>query len=114
MILKIASPSVILLTALVVFIFSIGHICHSFDWDLRNPLLKWYDSSEITSLSKNTTKSIVVGILIAFMMFGVMALVYHNLILGFIINLVIGIGYAAARIYLLYYRIAYYYNEMEI
>lgn len=114
LILKIASPSVILLTALVVFIFSIGHICHSFDWDLRNPLLKWYDSSEITSLSKNTTKSIVVGILIAFMMFGVMALVYHNLILGFIINLVIGIGYAAARIYLLYYRIAYYYNEMEI
>jgi hypothetical protein len=112
--LKIVDPVVIILTAMVVFIFSIGHICQSFDWDLRNPILKWYDSSEITALNKNTTKSVVLGLFIAFMMFVVMALVYYNVIIGLMINLLIGILYALSRIYLLYYRIDYYYNKMEI
>ena len=114
LIVKIADPTVIILTGLVVFIFSIGHICQSFDWDLRNPLLKWYDSSEVTTLSKNTTKCVVLGIGISFILFAIMAVMYHNLVVGFFINLFIGIIYSLSRIYLLYYRIEYYYNEMEI
>lgn len=114
LILKIASTDVIILSGLVVFIMSIGHICQSYDWDLRNPILKWYDSNEITTLSKNTTKSIVLGLAIALMMFGVLALLYHNLTLGFFILLGIAIVYSICRIYLLYYRINHYYNKMEI
>lgn len=111
---KIASVDVIILSGLVVFVMSIGHICQSYDWDLRRPMLKWYDSNEIMALSKNTTKSIVLGIGLALMMFGVLALQYHDLTKGFFILLGIGIVYAIARIYLLYYRINYYYNKMEI
>ena len=114
LIMKIASVDVIILSGVVVFVMSIGHICQSYDWDLRQPILKWYDSNEITSLSKNTTKSIVLGLGLALMMFGILALLYHNLTLGFFILLGIGIVYALARIYLLYYRINYYYNKMEI
>lgn len=111
---KIADVNVIILSGLVVFVMSIGHICQSYDWDLRNPILKWYDSNEITTLSKNTTKSIILGLGLALMMFGVLALLYHNLVVGFIIILAIAILYSLARIYLLYYRINYYYNKMEI
>lgn len=111
---KDVNPLVIILTSITVLFYSIGHICQSFDWDLRKPFLKWYDSSEITALNKNTTKSIGLGIFLAFMMFVVMALLYFDIIIGFIVNLVIGIMYAVSRVYLLYYRIEYYYNKMEI
>lgn len=114
LIINIADSSVIILTGISVFIVSIGHICQSYDWDLRNPTLKWYDSNEIQALNKNTTKSIVLGIVLALLMFAVMAIFYYSLITGFIIIMIAGIIYSLSRIYLLYYRINYFYNKMEI
>lgn len=114
LILKIAEPSVIILAGVAVFVMSIGHVCQAFDWDLRNPTLKWYDSNEIQTVSKNTTKTITLGIVLSLIMFLIMALLYHNLILGFLIIILIGVIYAVCRIYLLYYRIEHYYTEMEI
>lgn len=114
LILKIADPMVVILSSVTVFLMSIGHVCQAFDWDLRNPILKWYDSNEIQALSKNTTKTITLGIVLALMMFIIIAFLYHNLLLGFLINIIISVVYTACRIYLLYYRINYYYREMEI
>ncbi len=111
---NIPEPYVIILTMVSVFSVSIGHICHSYDMDLRNPTIKWYDSSEIQALNKNTAKTITLGLVLAVMMFFVMALLYHDLIIGFTILIICGLIYSAFRIYLLFYRINHYYQKMEI
>lgn len=114
LVLKIGNPLIMILASISVFILSIGHVCQAYDWDLRNPSLKWYDSSEIQSVNKNTTKTITLGIVLSLIVFLIMSLLYHNLIIGLLAVMLIGIIYAVARIYLLYYRINYYYMEMEI
>ena len=41
-------------------------VCWNFDMDLRGPSLDWYDSGEITTLSKNTAYSIFIGLIVSF------------------------------------------------
>lgn len=101
----------ILITSLSVMILSLGHIMHSFDLDLQNPVLDWYDNSEISTIGKNTTKSIIYALALAV----VMCLILTFLgTLGIYVSLIFSIIYAVGRLHLLYVRTKYYYNKMEI
>ena len=102
---------IVFLSAFLVIILSLGHICHSFDMDLQNPILDWYDNSEISALSKSTTKSMVYALVLSLIMFVLTTL-------GGVTGLIFGVGmsvmYLLARIHLLKIRIYYYFNTMEV
>lgn len=109
------SAWVVLFTSLNVMILSVGHICHSFDMDLRAPILDWYDNSEISSLGKSTSKSIIYALVLAILMclimvFGSSGGVY----IACLIQLFVSIFYCYNRIRLLFIRTKYYYNLMEM
>ena len=105
------SPGVILLTGAVVSILSFGHICHSFDMDLQHPVLDWYDNSEISTIGKSTTKSIMWGLVLSVVLFLIMVFLQN---IGLYIALLFSILYCIARVYMLYIKIKHYYNIMEI
>lgn len=102
---------IVLLSSILAIILSLGHICHSFDMDLQNPILDWYDNSEISALSKSTTKSMVYALVLSLIMFVLTTL-------GGVMGLIFGVGmsvmYLLARIHLLRIRIYHYFNTMEV
>ena len=102
---------VILLSSLIIAILSLGHICHSFDMDLQNPVLDWYDNSEISSIGKSTTKSIIYAIVLPALLCFLVTLMGYT---GIFVALGISILYLVGRIHLLRIRTKYYYNLMEI
>lgn len=103
--------AVILLSGLMAIILSIGHICHSFDIDLQNPTLQWYDNSEITLMSKNTTKSMIYALVLSLLMFVITTIGGQS---GIIACIIISIVYLISRIHLLKVRVNYYFNHMEV
>lgn len=102
---------IILLSSFMIIILSLGHIVHSFDMDLMNPVLKWYDNSEISQLSKSTTKSMIYALVLSVVVF---ALATLGGTIGIVVDIVISILYLIARIHLLKIRIYHYYNAMEV
>ena len=102
---------VILLAGLMAIILSIGHICHSFDMDLQNPILQWYDNSEITLMSKSTTKSMIYALVLSLLMFVITTLGGK---VGIIICIIISLIYLVSRIHLLRIRVYYYFNHLEV
>ncbi|MBE5758003.1 MAG: hypothetical protein E7345_03640 [Clostridiales bacterium] len=105
---------VILLSGAIVLLMSLGHICHSFDIDLRSPILDWYDTSEITSIGSNTRKSIGYVVVLSALSFMVILFSSNSVLAGFILLLILSILYAVNRMYLLYIRTKYYFELMEI
>lgn len=106
---------VVLMSGLSMLLLSFGHICHSFDMDLRSPVLDWYDNSEITTIGKNTTKCIIAALLLSLVaclivIFGASINVYA----AFLFLLLYSGLYCLARTHLLYVRTKYYYEKMEI
>lgn len=101
----------IMITSLSIMILSLGHIMHSFDFDLQNPVLDWYDNSEISTLGKNTTKSIIYALVLSVIMCFILTLWGT---VGCYVALLFSIIYTFSRLHLLYVRINYYYNKMEI
>ena len=102
---------VTLVSSLTVMILSLGHICHSFDLDLQHPVLDWYDNSEISTIGKSTTKSMIYALVFG----AVMCLVVTFLgTAGIFVALGISVIYLLARMHLLDVRMDYYYNKMEI
>lgn len=105
----------VLLTGVCVCVLSIGHICHSFDLDLTNPVLDWYDNSEITSISKSTTVCILYALLLSVISCLIIILISTlNLYVSFACLFVFSALYCWARIHLLAVRTKYYYEKMEI
>ncbi len=105
----------VLLTSLAVMFLSLGHIMHSFDMDLRSPVLDWYDNSEISTIGKSTTKSIIYALILSLMMCMLIILFStKNMYIACIVALVVSILYAFNRFHLLFVRIKHYYNVMEI
>ena len=105
------SAGIVLLSTLLAMILCLGHICHSFDMDLQNPVLDWYDNSEISTLSKSTTKSMIYALVLAVIMF---ALTTFAGLVGLALGIVIGIIYLIGRIHLLKVRIFHYFRTMEV
>lgn len=102
---------VVVLSGIIAIILSVGHICQSFDFDLQNPVLDWYDNSEISTIGKNTTKSIIYALVLSALMCILVTLLGT---LGIYMCLIFSVVYALGRIHLLYVRTKYYYNKMEI
>lgn len=102
---------VVLLSSFMVIVLSLGHIVHSFDMDLQNPVLKWYDNSEISALSKSTTKSMIWALVLSVIVFALATLAGT---VGIIIDLVLSVVYLVARIHLLRIRVYHYYNALEV
>lgn len=104
-------PLFILLSSIVVIFLSLGHIVHSFDIDLQNPVLNWYDNSEISQMSKSTTKSMIYALVLSL---GVFVLATLGGTAGVVVDIVLSIIYLVARIHLLRIRVYHYYNAMEV
>ena len=102
---------VVLVSSLTAIILSLGHICHSFDMDLQNPVLDWYDNSEISTIGKSTTKSMIYALVFGFAMCLIVTLLGT---LGIFVALGISVVYLVSRMHLLDVRIDYYYDKMEI
>lgn len=97
-------------------ILSIGHICWSFDMDLSNPILDWYDTSEITKNNKNTNRSMGIGIILAIGIGSIAIANFYNeaewwtwSFLYYYASLI-----AFVRILILKVKISYYFHHMEI
>ncbi len=104
----------ILLGCVALSLASVGHICICFDMDLMNPTLDWYDTSEITSISKNSTKGIIYGLLIAFVMSFLLMTFAGQPAKAWIYLMIFVIVLAAAAIHMLNVRLNYYFKKMEI
>lgn len=102
---------VILLSSVMAIILSLGHICHSFDMDLQNPMLQWYDNSEITLMNKSTTKSMIYALVLSVIMFVITTLGGQ---VGIVVCILLSIAYLLARIHFLTVRVAYYFSHMEV
>lgn len=102
---------IVLVSSLTVIILSLAHICHSFDMDLQQPVLDWYDNSEISTIGKSTTKSMIYALIMSVVMCLSVTLLGNA---GVFVALGISIIYLVSRIHLLNIRIDYYYNNMEI
>lgn len=107
------NPVYLIACSIASFLASIGQICWNFDMDLRSPSLDWYDSGEITTLSKNTAYSIFIGLIISFVLaFLVFLFVNLSFIWGLLI--ILSACFALYRIHLLNLRINYYFKKNEI
>ncbi len=104
-------PLVVMAGTLLALLLSAGHICHSFDLDLRHPVLDWYDSSEISTIGKNTTVSMIFALVLPAVM---CLLVTLAGMAGLTIALLISLVYCLGRMWLLYVRTEYYYEHLEL
>ena len=105
----------VIATGICVSVLSLGHICHSFDMDLINPVLDWYDNSEITAISKSTTSCIIYALLLSILACLIIIFaITVNLYFAFGCLFIVSALYCAARIHLLLIRTKYYYEKMEI
>ena len=107
---------IVILSSLSTIFLSLGHICQSFDMDLKNPVLDWYDNSEISTVGKSTTKSIVIALLLSLIMCMIYVLCsgMKNIFVPSIVHLIISVLYAFNYLHLLHIHTKYYYNKMEI
>ena len=110
------SPLAVIMCSVIVIVFTLGHICHSFDMDLRTPVLDWYDNSEISTIGKSTTKSVIFALLISFgscflVLLGANA---NSGFVAFIPALAVAFLYTLGRCHLLFVRTKYCYDNMEV
>ena len=91
-----------------------GHIFLSFDLDLRHPTLDWYDNGEITKVNKNTTKSIIWGLVLALALGAFIMLTTGLGIWAFVILLVLSMLFCAYKAYILILRVFYQFEKLEV
>ncbi len=106
---------VAILTTFICIFLSLAHMFYSFDIDLKKPTLDWYDSGDIAKLNKNTTKSIISGILIA-LLSGLFIILLASTNLGlwsFVLLLILSIAFCLYKFYILILRIFYQYERLE-
>lgn len=104
----------VILTMFIVLFASLGHIFLSFDLDLRHPTLDWYDNGEITKVNKNTTKSIIWGLVLALALGAFIMLTTGLGIWAFVILLVLSMLFCAYKAYILILRVFYQFEKLEV
>ncbi len=104
----------IILGSIGVAFFAIGHICMCIDDDICNPTLNWYDSGEISKLSKNTIKAVISGLVIAFIVGFAMMLGTSLGWISYILLIVVGLLFMVWRVGVLTVRISYRYERTEM
>lgn len=104
----------IIVASIAALITSVGHICQCYDIDLRTPVLDWYDVGEISTLSKNTTSSILFGFLVAVIFTILSVLGRGSTLLTSAVLIVPAILYTLGRIHLLRLRLKIMFGRIEI
>lgn len=104
-----------ILSMICVWFTCIGHACYSLDLDIKSPELKWFGYGEMSSINKNTTKSLVMGLLLA-LVIGLFVILTAklNAIIIWTILLLFVIGFALRKIYVLGVRTSYKFNSLEV
>lgn len=102
---------VLVITPTVIFA-SLGHMFLSYEIDLKKPMVDWYDTNEISKVGGATFKSILFGLFIALVM-GVMVFGTASVsqIAKLLVFCMIFCGY---RAYILYLRVAYCFERIEV
>ena len=106
-------PLYVVMSSIIAFISSIGQICWNYSVDLKKPTLDWYDSGEISTLSRNTAFSILTGMIVSFAL-AFLVFLFVNLSYIWILLILIVTGFTLYRIRLLNLRINYYFKINEI
>lgn len=101
------------MSSIAVLLASIGQICLNYDMDLRHPILDWYDSSEISSISKSSVNSIIIGMITSFLM-ALIVFLFASYQIVWLVVIVLSAIFAISRIHLLNVRINHYFNKNEI
>lgn len=107
------SPFYIIVSTIIVTFLTIGQICWNFDMDLRNPTLDWYDSSEISSISKNTVNSIVASLVVSALVAYIVFLFAHHSGVWYV-TILISMMFAIGRMRLLDVRVNHYFKHNEV
>ena len=107
------SPFYIVISTIVVTFLTIGQICWNFDMDLKNPTLDWYDSSEISSISKNTVNSIVCSLIMSALVAYVVFLFARYQIVWYV-TILISVLFALGRYRLLNVKVNHYFKHNEV
>jgi ABC-2 type transport system permease protein len=103
---------VLLITPAVIF-SSMGHLFLSYEWDLKKPVLDWYDSEEISKIDGTTSKSIICGLIISLVL-GFMTFTTGNIVKPLIQILFLSFVFCIIRLYFLILRVAYCYDRIEV
>ncbi len=105
----------VLLSSLVVWLGAVGHACYSLDLDVKEPNLKWYGFGEMNVVSKNATKSIIMGLIVAFVM-GVYVILTANFnqVLVWALLIIGVLAFALRKLYVLGVRISYKFMGLEV
>ena len=107
------NPFYIIVSTIVVTFMTIGQICWNFDMDLKKPTLDWYDSSEISSISKNTVNSIVYSLVMsAFIAYIVFLFARYSAV--WYITIVVSVLFAIGRYRLLSVKVNHYFKHNEV
>ncbi len=104
----------LIICSIAAMLVSVGHVCESYDIDLRSPSLNWYDISEISVLSKNTTRAIVAGFILAIIETILTVLGGGNIWLTAILLIVPSALFAYGRFRLLKIRLKFVFERMEM
>lgn len=98
-----------------VILVNYAHILWSFDLDISNPALNWHNEDEVM-MSKNITKSILLGVLIAIIFGGyvMVSLISGSILLTWIKVYIIAALFFAVRYSLLKLKYNHYINQLEI
>lgn len=98
-----------------VILVNYAHILWSFDMDISNPALSWHNEDEVL-MSKNITKSILLGVLIAIIFGGyvMVSLISGSILMTWIKVYLIAAILFAVRYGLLKLKYNHYINQLEI
>lgn len=106
---------VTILSTITGIFITIGHVCHSIDFDLRSPSLNWYDVSDISTISKSTALSVVLGLVISSVLFVVTYVFFdENLMFPLYLDLALAFIYCIFRVYFLALRSRKAIERMEL
>ena len=109
-----ANVALLIISGVAAMILSVGHVCQSYDLDLRRPSIDWYGVNEISSLSKNTTESILYGFLLAIIFTALTVVAKGNVLITALVLILPAALYSLGRVWLIRIRLKFVFDEMEI
>lgn len=109
-----ANIALVIISSIAAMFISIGHVCQSYDQDLRDPTIDWYDVSEVSTLSKNTTKTMLYGFLLSIILTLLTAVAKGNILATALVLIIPSALYAYGRLRIIRIRLKYLFDELEV
>ena len=106
----------VIMGTIAIMLASVGHIALSIDMDIKNPVLDWYSSEEMSKMGGTTAKSMIIGMIIAAVL-GIIIIMMafsENVLLPWIIIILLSLVFCIHRVYILILRINMSYDKIEV